>query len=90
MYFNSFAKGAGFENFFERGGRLDGKGVANFWSGIQGFLEFLEIAVINLTSRLLFALLFRCTLKDASLVIFHLCFSLFCFIKSFFNSVLFY
>ena len=37
--------------------------------------KFLEIAIVNLTSQLLFDLLYICRLKNvASLVIFHLCF----------------
>ena len=52
-------KGA-FEEFFWRGG-LDGKGVVNFWKGGPGFLE---IAIINFTSQLLFELLFAHRLKD--------------------------
>lgn len=53
-------------------GKLDGKGVVNFW---KENLEFLEILNINFTSWLLLDLLFACTLKDVvSLTIFHLCF----------------
>ena len=54
--------------FFEG---LHGKGEINFWRGGSGFLE---IAIINFTSRLLFELQFTCRLKGVSLVIFHLCF----------------
>ena len=35
---------------------------------------FLEMAIINFTSRLSFDLLFTCRLKDVSLVNFDLCF----------------
>ena len=60
------------------GGGLDGKG-GRFLERRSGFLE---IAII------LFDFLFTCKLKDVvSLVIFHLRFFLFCFIKIFFSSV---
>ena len=36
--------------------------------------EFLEIAIINFTSRFLFNLIFACRLKDVSVVIFHFMF----------------
>ena len=59
----------GFEDFFFRKG-LDEKGLVNFMGGVSGFLE---IPVINLTSRLLFDVLFTRRLKDVvSLAIFNL------------------
>ena len=73
MHFNNFAKG-GVE------------GVVNFWRGNS---EFLEIVTINFSSRLLFDLLSTYRLKDLYHLLFYsYIFSLFCFIKSFLNSVL--
>lgn len=66
-------------------GDLDGKRVVNFW--MRGVLGFSESAVISFTSRPLFDALFTHGLKGVSSVIF--VFSLFRFMKSFFNSVLF-
>ena len=74
MHFNNIVE-RGFEKLFSWRW-LDGKGVVNFWSGrslwVFGVVEacrFLEIAIINFTSRLLFALL-----KDViSLFIFTRC-----------------
>ena len=70
MRFNKFTKGEGFEEFFLRGG-LDGKGWSFFLENGSGFLE---IAIINFTSRFLFDLIFACRLKDVSVIIFHFMF----------------
>ena len=54
--------------FFGVEGRV-GK-VGHFLEGVSGFLE---VTIMNFTSRLIFELLFTCRLKDVlSLVIFHL------------------
>ena len=68
----------------DEGGGGGGALKNSFWrEGLMGkggqFLEegsgFLETAIINFTSRLLFGLLFTCRLEDVlSLVIFHSCF----------------
>ena len=84
--FQQFCRREGsLQDIFWRGAWLDGKGLVSFWRGFR----VLEIAIINFIWRLLFDLLFTCRLKDISLVIFHLCFNLFRFIKSFFNDVLY-
>lgn len=46
--------------------------MENEWSIFGGGARLLEIAVTNLTSQLLFDLLFTWRLKKASLAIFHL------------------
>lgn len=46
--------------------------MENGWSIFGGGARLLEIAVTNLTSQLLFDLLFTWRLKKASLAIFHL------------------
>ena len=51
---------------------------------LEGGSGFLEIAIINFTSRFLFDSLFTCRLKNLSLVIFRLCSNLFSCIKWFF------
>ena len=62
--------------------------MVNFWRGSSGFLE---IAMINFTSRLLFNLLLSSRLKDVvSLGIFQLCLAYFVIFKSFFESAIFY
>ena len=55
------------------GERVEGGGETVECQFLEGSSVFLEIAIINFTSRILFALLFICRLKDvASLVIFDL------------------
>ena len=71
--------GGGWRIYF--GGELDGKGGTQF--SVSGGSEFLEIAIINFTSRISFGLLFTCRRKDVSIDIFTRAFSFFRFIKSF-------
>ena len=59
---------------------LDRKGLVNYW---RKGLRFLEIRILNFTSRLLFNLLLTWRLKVLYHLVFFACvFSLFCFIKS--------
>ena len=58
-----------------------GKGGSQF--SLRGGSEFLEIAIINFTSRISFGLLFTCRRKDVSIDIFTRALSFFRFIKSF-------
>ena len=83
--FSVLQKGEGQLKDFFLDGDLDGKRMVNFW--MRGVLGFSELAVISFTSRSLFDALFTHGLKGLSSVIF--VFSLFRFMKSFFNSVLF-
>ena len=71
-------KGQGFEVFRGRG--LEGKRVVNFCRKGAGFLEvYYKFHFTTLTDLLL-----TCRMKDnVSLVVFHLCFQLISFIKSF-------
>ena len=69
MLFNNFAE-VGVEEFFFFGGEgLVGKDGHI----LEGVSRFLEVTIMNFTSRLIFELMFTCRLKDVlSLVIFHL------------------
>ena len=65
-------------------GDIDGKGVVNFWR----FWRFLEVTIINLLHKSYFTYCLRAdwNMLHHSLLFTFVC-SLFCFIKSFFNSV---